>query len=157
MSLRLWTWKWIGTLLVGASLMITACAPKLYIKESFRQSVTVPVVEGTIALDRGETIEVAAILKKEKVKPAKVLLTRLMGAYVLTAEGFRNIWFLQPTGKDAASYRFVATPDKKPLTAPQFEHSESHNCVTLVLNNGASKWNIHHSGQIARRCSDVVK
>ena len=103
MSLRLWTWKWIGTLLVGASLMITACAPKLYIKESFRQSVTVPVVEGTIALDRGETIEVAAILKKEKVKPAKVLLTRLMGAYVLTAEGFRNIWFLQPTNRKGRS------------------------------------------------------
>ena len=135
------------------------CLPKLYINESYRQSLTVPVVQGMIALDRGETIDVQAILKKEKITPAKMIVTRVRGIYLLTAEGFQNVWFLKVVSKEQASYNFKANPKKDKLRNPRFLHSESHHCAILVVetNNGDTRWFVHAGGTIARKCEDVSK
>lgn len=149
---------WVALLgVVAISVVGWGCMPKLYIKDSFRQALALPVVQGTIALDRGETIELSEIMKKEKVTPQKVVLTKHFGAYLVTAEGFRQIWRIRPADKDAATYEAIDAPNKQPLKDPQFAHSESHNCVTLTLNNGQERWEIHASGSIARSCSDAAK
>lgn len=143
-------------LLCACAMVWLGCSPKLYIKQSFRQSVELPLSEGTVALNRGETIELTEILKKEKTKPTKVILTRLFGGYLLTAEGFVHIWLIQPSGRESATFKGLTSPTQKPLKEPKFEHSESHNCVILTL-AGSDRWHIHASGHIARSCSDVSK
>lgn len=45
------------------------CAPKLYIKESYRKAYAVYVVDGLVSLDNGVVLRVAPILKKENVTP----------------------------------------------------------------------------------------
>jgi hypothetical protein len=148
-----------STALFGLCLLICNCAPKLYINESYRQAFTVPVVEGTISLERGETIEVRDILKLENVTPEKILITRLTGNYVLTAEGFKSLWLLRPVGGERASYYKLDLPikDPPPLRNPRFEHSVSHQCVVLNMEiaDGEQQWYIHTSGKIARKCEDV--
>ena len=145
-------------LFVGCLLMLN-CLPKLYINESYRQSLTVPVIQGMTALDRGETIDVQVILKKEKVNPAKMIVTRIRGIYLLTAEGFQNVWFLKVVGQEKASYQAKENPDHNKLRKPRFLHSESHHCAILVAetNNGDTRWFIHAGGSIARKCEDVSK
>ncbi len=143
---------------------LMGCSPSLYIKESFRQPAHPPVqvfkkpsLRVIIALNRGETIEITDIVKKEKVTPQKVLLTRLLGRYVLTAVGFRHIWIIQPKGRNSATYFAVEAPQKKPFEAPEFSHSEFSNCVILKVAHDPKEWHIHPSGAIARSCSDVEK
>jgi len=154
-------WKVAVLLLLGG---FWGCSPKLYIKESFRQAANPPVqvfkkptLRVVVALSRGETIEITDIVKKEKITPQKVLLTRLLGSYIITAVGFHYIWVLHPSGRNSATYQAVSSPNNKPFENPQFSHSEFSNCVILKLANDPKPWNIHPSGSIARSCSDVEK
>lgn len=147
---------WHFFALMGMSLWLFGCPPTLYINNSFRQSVTVPLASGMVSLNRGESIELKEILKVEKVKPEKILVTRLYGSYFITAVGFQFVWKLTPAGREKASFTKIEVPGGK-IDNPQFLHSESHNCITLVTGAaGAEKrWSIHPSGLVAGKCSDV--
>lgn len=135
--------------------MLVGCAPTLYINETYRKSLEVPVVDGNIALDNGVQIEVRAILAQEKVKPEKMVVTRLQGGYLLVANGFRNVWMLRPAGGTKASYYRLLVPSKMPLAGVKLLHSSSNACVTLATGDGAgAQWFIHASGEVAQSCKD---
>ena len=138
---------------------LSGCLPSLYMIDSFRQAQVVPVVEGMIALDRGESIEIKEILAREKRSVEKVLVTKLKGRYLLTAEGFKQIWVIIPSGEKSGKFFARALPDNKTIRNPRFLHSEQHGCVTLLLGaqEQPERWQIHASGYIARRCDDVEK
>lgn len=136
-------------------LMGIGCAPTLYINETYRKAYEVPVVDGNIALDNGIQIEVRAILEQEKQKPEKLWITRLVGSYVLVAEGFRHVWMLRPAGETKASYAPTEIVTTGGLRGVKLLHNSAYRCVTLTTGEGAGQtWFIHASGRAADKCSD---
>ncbi|TNE43444.1 MAG: hypothetical protein EP343_33400 [Deltaproteobacteria bacterium] len=158
-SCKFWTLPSITRLVGGLGLVLllalVGCAPTLYINETYSKSLEVPVVDGNIALDNGIQIEVRAILAKEKVKPEKMVVTRLQGGYLLVANGFRNVWMLRPAGGAKASYTPLAVSSSSPLSGVRLLHSASNACVKLATGDGAgAQWFIHASGELAKQCKD---
>lgn len=145
-------------LIFGMVLGLWGCPPTLYINNSFRQAVKVPLAAGMISLNRGESIELKEVLKVEKVTPKKLIITRLFGTYYVTANGFRYVWRIAPAGREKASFTKIEVQPSGTLLQPQFLHSESHNCITLVSGEAAAqkKWSIHPSGQVKGKCTDVT-
>lgn len=144
---------WVSLLLLMWGAM--GCAPTLYINETYRKALEVPVVDGNIALDNGVQIEIRAILKEEKQTPEKVWVTRLLGAYVLAANGFRRVWMLRPTGETKASYAGIELLASGTLQDIRLLHNSAYRCVTLTTGGGAGKtWFIHGSGAVGEKCND---
>lgn len=152
-------WKRVCSWMLGAGLglWLMGCPPTLYINKSFRQAVTVPLAAGMVSLDRGESIELKEILKVEKKKPAKVVVTQLFGVYFLTAEGFQYVWRIASAGREKGSFTKIAIVPGQGMVMPKLQHSESHNCIALIVGAaGAEKrYMIHHSGQVGGKCTDV--
>lgn len=148
--------RWQGRFIGVWVLLLASCAPTLYVKQSFRGAVEVPVVKGTVALNRGETFEIDPILKKEGVTPKKVVVTKLFGRYLLTGDQFRHVWLISPAGREKASYQALQIVEKGRLVSPTFTHNEGHNCVTLSWGaGGTQKRQIDWSGRVGQRCGDV--
>jgi len=156
--------------------LLSACSPSLYIKESYNGGQVVKLSgDTTVGLSRGENIDIGKILKKEKIKPpVDIAITRVMGTYVLTGKGFKNVWFIQPNGPKSAKFFPQAIPGGELKIEPHFVHSRSHNCALLsekkveevtgkkkkkakeVEPTYVTLWNVHASGKLARSCSDVI-
>ncbi len=146
--------------LVGLFLLsplFSGCPSTLYIDETFRHAQKVPVVDGIISLDRGETIEVKEILKKEKKNSDNIIITKLKGNYYLTAPSFKYIWVISPRGGERAAFSSLELPKGVQLVDPRFFHSEKHNCIILVPDSSSEgqKYFIHSSGEIGLKCSDT--
>ena len=147
---------WYQSYLVIGLIFLVSCAPTLYMKQSFREALELPVVKGTIALNRGETMEIDPILKKEGVQPEKIVLTCLYGRYFITGDNFQYVWMIAPGGKENASFSALKIQDKGKLVSPKFEHQATTNCVTLIWGaGGENRIQIDWSGRVDRRCSDV--
>jgi hypothetical protein len=145
--------------LLALALLAQACAPKLYARLSFNQPAELPVAEGMVAFTTGESFEINEIIKKEGKTPEKVLLTRILGTYVLTAEGFKHLWLLRPEGRDQATFSPIEVPDTPTIQSPKFQQSTKHHCVEFEVSKGGTptKWFVHASGSLSKQCSDLAK
>jgi hypothetical protein len=78
----------------------------------FRETYSAPdevvLAEGSVVtLETGETLELNGILERESGRPAKVLIHKTHGVYLLVAEGFQNAYLLHPREDDLADVEIV--------------------------------------------------
>jgi hypothetical protein len=114
-------------------LFILGCLPKVYFNQSFTSAERLPITkDGYIALPSGENFDGSLILETEKTDPKEIVLIKIHGTYLLTAEGFKNIWAIFPTSGDKAKIKRISLmKENESLRDPKFEVSSQTRCVIL--------------------------
>ena len=105
--------SWLArSALAALCLASIGCAgQKMYLNQTHRAANTLPVAGGMVAFPSGVSMEISGILKLER-KVEKVVMTRLFGNYLVTAEGFGRVWLIKPCGRTGGRFRPLKLPGK---------------------------------------------
>ena len=160
--------RWFGAagLAVGVGLASTGCAlrkpaeerlPALRIEHgSFRIQAPVDIHGSILLTERVQLlghIDAAPIFASEGTTAESVQVLLHDGCYWITAEGFGNVWRVEPQmGTPRATYRAIPLPDPAagPVRLSRWGGSD-RTCVRLDAERGGP-WFVRSTGEIVDAC-----
>ena len=145
-----------------AALNAAACAPTLHFNQSFLAAEDMRVSDKGFASlqSTGESFDLTPILKAEG-RAARVIVLKLHGSYLLTGEGFKNLWRLWPAGNDEIHFKPIddaQAPKGSVFSGPALAPAAGGKCAvfSFTRNGAPTQLFVTAGGDVdAKRCPDA--